>query len=793
MKKADLHCHSIYSEHPDEWFLKKLGTKESYTDPETIYNEALRAGMDYVTITDHNRIDGALLLKERHPDRVIVGVESTTYFPEDNCKIHILIYGIDEVQFAAIDHMRKDIYELRDYLRNKGIAHSVAHASYSVNGKLQTHHLEKLILLFDHFESNNGGRNKRNNLEWTTLLSNLTPAHIEDLRNRYQIEPFGDQSWIKGFTGGSDDHAGIFVGRTYTETKATNIGEFLDAIREKRTQVQGRHNNYQALAFTVYKIAYDFSKNGSNGQSRQSLLQSITENLFENRGFNLKRRFQLETMKTVADWRGDELKRLISELVTTLRKKRFQDIEQKLEVVYDQLSDISDAYFRILLGTLEDDLKDINLIKIIRNISSSLPGIFLILPFFTSLKHMHRNLELVNRLRQNFGIPGDGRKRRTLWLTDTINDLNGVSVTLKQMGQIAFERGRELRIVSSLEAHEITFEIPDNFTNLPNMYIFNLPYYENYRIKVPSILRCLKLISDYEPDQIIISTPGPIGMLALLAAKLLNINCIGIYHTDFTSEARHLITDEALSETVLRFERWFYNQMDEIRSPTTTYLNILEKRDIRVPKMGLLRRGIDLQTFTPMIDRKSYLHSKLRYPDGLTLLYAGRVSKDKSLDLLAQAYIELVKAYPKLNLVIAGNGPYLEEMRMILSPYLQVFFAGAMPRNELPALYNAADYFVFPSISDTFGMVILEAQACGLPVIVSDQGGPKEIMAPDVSGFVVTSQSVGAWVNALSSAIGIFNEEPIRYEAMRLHSREQVAHYGDWDSILEDILGSSTV
>lgn len=75
--------------------------------------------MDIVTVTDHNRLDGALGLKEKYPDRVLTGVEATSYFPEDKCKVHVLIYGINDNHFRDINLLRKDIYELRDFLKQK--------------------------------------------------------------------------------------------------------------------------------------------------------------------------------------------------------------------------------------------------------------------------------------------------------------------------------------------------------------------------------------------------------------------------------------------------------------------------------------------------------------------------------------------------------------------------------------------------------------------------------------------------------------------------------------------------
>lgn len=96
MRKADLHVHSRHSEHPSEWFLQRIGAAESYADPEAVYAKAVTQGMDFVTLTDHNCVAGALVLQQAHPEQVFTGVETTTYFPEDGCKVHLLIYGLDE-------------------------------------------------------------------------------------------------------------------------------------------------------------------------------------------------------------------------------------------------------------------------------------------------------------------------------------------------------------------------------------------------------------------------------------------------------------------------------------------------------------------------------------------------------------------------------------------------------------------------------------------------------------------------------------------------------------------------
>ena len=297
MAKADLHIHSKYSDHPSEWFLQRLGARESYTDPEYIYKTMKEQGMDFITLTDHNEIEGSMILKAKYPDKVFTGVESTVYFPEDDCKIHLLIYDITESEFKEIQILRTDIYQLRDFIKEKNLAHSVAHATFAINNKLNIDHLEKLILLFDVFETINGARNVVSNITWHDSLSNLTPDHIDNLYKKYQILPFSDKPWIKGFTGGSDDHAALFQGQTYTLANAITPKEFINQIKEKQTYPGGRHNNFQTLAFSIYKVAYDFSKN-KNEKSSKSFLSNLTQYIFEKKGLGLKDTIQFRILKS---------------------------------------------------------------------------------------------------------------------------------------------------------------------------------------------------------------------------------------------------------------------------------------------------------------------------------------------------------------------------------------------------------------------------------------------------------------------------------------------------------------
>ena len=113
--------------------------------------------------------------------------------------------------------------------------------------------------------------------------------------------------------------------------------------------------------------------------------------------------------------------------------------------------------------------------------------------------------------------------------------------------------------------------------NLPFVHQFNLPYYERYVLKLPSLLASLKQMYALAPDRIFIAKAGPVGLMGPIIARLLQVPCIGVYHTDFTLESKEIINDASVAHILESYTRWFYNQMDEIRVPTAVYRDMLEQ------------------------------------------------------------------------------------------------------------------------------------------------------------------------------------------------------------------------
>ena len=171
--------------------------------------------MDFFTLTDSDTIGGCLELAH-HPD-VFTSCETTVAFPEDDCKIRLLLYGLNDPQLQHILGYRGNIFQVRDYLLAENIVHAVATPLDILNFRLGPDHIEKLLLLFDHFETRSGARQARTNDFITALLEHLTPEFMERLRRKWGIEPASAKPWQKGFIGGSCDYCSQYTGLTWTE------------------------------------------------------------------------------------------------------------------------------------------------------------------------------------------------------------------------------------------------------------------------------------------------------------------------------------------------------------------------------------------------------------------------------------------------------------------------------------------------------------------------------------------------------------------------------------------------
>ena len=211
-----MHCHSMASEHSRLGVQRAAGLPECATPPEEVYALAKRRGMDFVTITDHDTIAGALEIADR-PD-VFVSVELTATFRDEPQAVHVLCYGITEEDHEALQVRRGDVELCAAYIDERGIACALAHPYFTVAAPLSARHRRRLAELFGVWEVRNGARARELNGPAATYVATRDGIGI----------------------GGSDDHAGVDVGRTFTEApRAADRQAFLGHVRAGEVAARG--------------------------------------------------------------------------------------------------------------------------------------------------------------------------------------------------------------------------------------------------------------------------------------------------------------------------------------------------------------------------------------------------------------------------------------------------------------------------------------------------------------------------------------------------------------------------
>ncbi len=761
MSRCDLHLHSKHSDRSEDWLFRRLDFPDSYSDPNELYFRAKGAGMDFVTITDHDTIDGCLTIADR--PGAFLSEQVTTYFPRDPCKIHLLVWGISEAQHRAIAAAREDVCDLQELLQKEGIAHAVAHPLYSINGKLTTSHLERLILLFQHFEGINGLRDALLSELTRYILAQLTPEKIENFANRHDLTPTHPEPWKKIFVGGSDDHGGMFVGSAFTETPAARTpDEFLEQVRAGKCAAHGEGGTPLALSHGFYNTLSRFiqdrftAKLGPSAGLIEKMFSRFMEGL-DPTEFSLKEKagfitqgvlsgkiFELAKPANLSLWR--ELSGYFArpEVKAALARETAQIAEPERRTFVMANAACEQLAFRCFEKFVQQ-LSAGNLIEALHALTSIAPIVVVLAPYIYAFHSQAPSRRWLREICRDFtgAIPPALQNRKRAWFTDTLEDVNGVATTIRKMTAAAAEAGEELVVVTS--RGELTVDdIP--IKNFRPIGEFELPEYELQKLSFPPILQMLDYIQRENFSEIIISTPGPIGLTALLAAKMLNLETSGIYHTDFPQYIRILTEDSFLESLAWKFMHWFYGQCDTLFVNSEQYRQSWIERGIDAAKIQILPRGLDTELFTPARGEPDFWKQFGGEGSGVRLLYVGRVSKEKDLDVLVQAFRQLRGENVPVQLSIVGHGPYSKALAEQLP---EACFTGYLTGKALARAYASADIFVFPSTTDTFGNVIIEAQAAGLPVIVSDEGGPAELVREGETGLITKARDAASFARAI--------------------------------------------
>ena len=306
-----------------------------------------------------------------------------------------------------------------------------------------------------------------------------------------------------------------------------------------------------------------------------------------------------------------------------------------------------------------------------------------------------------------------------------------------------------------------------------------IPFYSEMRMYVPRLREYLARARADRIDVIHLTTPGPVGLAALYVARQLNLPMVGSFHTDLGAYTSLLSGSRRLGALMREYMRWPYGRCRRILAPShhTRELFIQAKGD--PTKVEVWPRGVDTTLFSRE-KRSAQLRADWHVADNRpALLYVGRVSREKGLDMLPVLSRRLHALHCEHRFIIAGDGPMIQELKRDMP---DATFTGVLSREAVAAAFASSDLFVFPSRTDTAGNVVLEAQASGVPVVISGEGGPRENMVAGTTGLVCHSDNPTQWGRLIADLL----RDRARHTAMAKGARDYAMTRG-WAEALQPL------
>lgn len=323
-------------------------------------------------------------------------------------------------------------------------------------------------------------------------------------------------------------------------------------------------------------------------------------------------------------------------------------------------------------------------------------------------------------------------------------EVNGVAMTLGRLADGLAARAHRVTIVRPRQAQEPDGPSPENHLLTPGLPI---PRYPELRFGLPAAGRLHDAWQAQRPDIVHIATEGPLGFSALLTARRLDIPVISTFHTNFHSYSRHYGIGW-LQGSIERYLRWFHNRTAATLVPTSELAGQLGGRGFR--NVGVLSRGVDTRLFHPGRRSVALRESWRAGEQDPVAMVVGRLAPEKNLDLALQAYAAIRRHHPNARMIFVGDGPLRESLGR---QHPECLFVGTQRGEALAAHYASADLFLFPSLTETFGNVVSEALASGLPVVAFDYAAASDLIVSGKNGRCVPLGDNTAFIDAAVEVI----------------------------------------
>lgn len=733
MIKIDLHLHSRYSDQAAGFFSKKLDMHESYVTPQQVYDTLFERGMTHFTITDHDAIGGCLEIA--HLPGAFISEEATAYFPEDRCHIHVLCYDISVEQHEMIQKTRYNVYELVDYLQEQDILHVLAHPLYDMDGRLNETHIERCLLMFDNWEIINGTRSGISAKLTKEIAEKFDGERIYELEKKYGYNK--RRRTRISFTAGSDDHGGMDVGKTYTECPGETLEDFKSAFENNTTVPCGDYGSPVRLTHMIMGISHQWAKEKKHSDSY------LLDYLFGKPKINM-----------VTKLLG--MKKVVEQVQNISGINKVISSENKHDVVHGFFKNLFPYLMKEFSNPKNLDMDKVSML-LGQSVLSIVPSAYYLSVYWQRSHEKKRSRQIYR------AVTGEKKDYtgKVAYFTDTFDEINGVALTSQKLLSLAKKKEYQMTFITAYPE-----DVNDPYRkNFEPIFSFSLPEYKEIPVNIPHFLDMLEYCDDQNFDVIYASTPGVIGLYAFLIAKILHIPYVTTFHTDFPDYIGKYSGDHLFKGHIWNAFSLLFNNANLVLSPSKEYKKQLVSNGVKKKKIELFSRGVNHERFNPRFkDRGFWKEFDKSYQDEKVILFVGRIAKEKNLDLFMQVY-QLLKNREDLKFIIVGDGPYMQDIDT--EENRGVVKTGFLEGEVLSKAFASADIFLFPSETETFGNVVLEAQASGLIPIVSSVGGTKENIVDSSTGFVIEGNNPFDYVQAVEKIVdNVSVQENMRNNAL---------------------------
>ncbi len=703
--RVDLHCHSTASQLSRLGVQRSLGLPECATPPREVYELAKRRGMDFVTITDHDTIDGCLELADR-PD-CFVSEELTARFAGEPQAVHVLCYGITPGDHEWLQAYAGDVEACAAYLRENEIASALAHPFYNVGAPLTRRHRRRLAELFPVWEVRNGSRAAELNM----------PAVV-------YVDTHGSTG-----IGGSDDHAGVDIGRTFTEVPvASTPEEFLARLRSGEAEAGGEHGSAAKWAHAAMALATraltlgetcrdlsthmdaqvparpEWDEAGPNPAAVLKIAQRVVGQGAAREGAIAADIGPDDARALLEAWlRSMAIEPRGRELIDHLQAEDFSHAD-----LYRRARRIHDRRLRTAIdeGSAAVGRGEAPAAALAGLFEALLPAI----PYAPPTVFLGaEKTKLADR---------SGERPRVALIADGIEAMHGVTHTIEQIRELGVP-GFDVEVVGT---------DPWVDRRLPAATALQVPFYEGMSLGVPGLPDLAETLAEGRYDLVHVTAPGPAGVAASLLSRVSATPLVASYHTELATYAGLRSGDgglEAISRAALGA---FYTAPSRVLSPSPAADRSLLGLGAEGGRIDRWERGVDVTRFSAEKADPS------AFPGELKVLYAGRLTREKGVELLAETFLRARGIEPRLHLLLAGGGPEEGELKTRLGEHAT--FLGWLEGDDLARAYASADVFLFCSRTDTYGQVVLEAGASGLPTVAVGEGGPAALIENRHTGIL---------------------------------------------------------